>query len=368
VGLPSDSAVDQYINQQAERLGITPSIAVAISRAERGPRSGGWIGDQGSSFGPFQLHYGGISNQNPQSGLGDTFTQKTGLNAKDIANTWRTQVDFALETAKNVTGWSPFHAASALGYGMWDGIRSVGNTLTQLLYFFPIVGYSDNPKNTYHTPGASDLFAPLGTPIRAVADGRVTVVSSSGPGGNALVIHGLDGLDYYYAHMRDTPLVRSGDYVAGGQLIGNVGNTGNAAGKPPHLHIGIGYGISTGTGADGGTGKQFDAQSFLSNILAEGGASETTRGVIAQVGQGIAGMNLAGDIKQGATDVGQSILQGMQNYVKDRAASIVFLTLGIVMILAGVWGFAMQSDTVKTAVKMVGSQLGNGAALAVAAV
>lgn len=368
MGLPSDSDVDTYINQQASRLGITPSIAVDISRAERGNRSGGWIGDQNSSFGPFQLHYGGVSRVNPQSGLGDTFTQKTGLNARDIANTWKQQVDFALTTAKQVTGWSPFHAASQLGYGMWDGIRSAGNAVAQLLYFFPLVGYSGNPKDTYHTPGASDLFAPAGTPIRSVADGRVTVVSSNGPGGNALVVHGLDGLDYYYAHMRDAPLVRSGDYVAGGQLIGNVGNTGNAEGKPPHLHIGIGYGIETGTGANGGTGKQFDAQSFLATILQNGGANETTRGVAAQVGQGIAGLDLAGDIKQGATDVGKGLLQGVQNYVHDRAASIVFLTLGVVLILAGIWGFAMQSDSVKTAVKMVGSQMGSGAALAVAAV
>ncbi len=366
MALPSDTDVDNYINQQATRLGITPSVAIAISRAERGARSGGWIGDQRSSFGPFQLHYGGISSQNPQSGLGDTFTQKTGLNARDIENTWKEQIDFALTTAKQVTGWAPFHAAQSLGYATWDGIRSAGNAVAQALYFFPLVGYSGNVKDTYHTPGATDLFAPAGTPIRAVADGRVTVVSSSGPGGNALVIHGLDGLDYYYAHMRDSPLVRSGDYVAGGQLVGNVGNTGNAEGKPPHLHLGIGYGIETGTGANGGTGRQFDAQSFLANILANGGASESTRGVMAQVGQGIAGLNLAGDIKQGATDVGKGFVQGVQNYVQDRAASITLLTLGIVLILAGIWGFAMQSDTVKSAVKIGMSRLG-GTAGAVAA-
>lgn len=368
MGLPSDTDVDNYINQTATRLGINPNIAVQISQGERGARSGGWIGDQGSSFGPYNLHYGGISRQNPDSGLGDTFTQRTGLNARDIANTWKQQIDFALTWAKQVSGWQPFHAAQKLGYGVWDGIRSAGSAIAQMLYFFPLVGYSGNPHDTYHTPGATDLFAPAGTPIRAVADGRVTVVSSNGPGGNALVIHGLDGLDYYYAHMRDAALVRSGDYVAGGQLVGNVGNTGNAAGKPAHLHLGIGYGISTGTGADGGTGQRFDAQSFLANILANGGANETTRGVLAQVGSGVANLDLAGDIKQGATDVGSSILQGMQNYVKDRAASITFLTLGIVLILAGIWGFAMQSETVKSAVKMVGSQMGSGAALAVAAV
>jgi murein DD-endopeptidase MepM/ murein hydrolase activator NlpD len=368
MGLPSDAETDAYINQQAARLGINPTIAVNISRAERGARSSGWVGDQRSSFGPYQLHYGGVSQANPGSGLGDTFTQKTGLNARDIAGTWRQQIDFVLTTAKNVTGWQPFHAAQQLGYGIWDGIRQTGNTLAQFLYFFPIVGYSGNVKDTYHTPGATDLFAPAGTPIRSVADGRVTVVSSSGPGGNALVIHGMDGLDYYYAHMRDRPLVSSGDYVAGGQLIGNVGNTGNAEGKPPHLHIGIGHGIETGTGANGGTGKGFDAQSFLATILGNGGASQSTRGVAAELGQAAVDLNIAGEIREGAKGVGGDILQQLQNYVQDRAASIAFLSLGILLILAGIWGFAMQNDTVKGAVKMGVSQLGNVGELAAIAI
>lgn len=369
MGLPSDADVDAYINQEASKLGITPSVAISISRAERGARSGGWIGDQRSSFGPYQLHYGRVSTVNPQSGLGDSFTQKTGLNARDIANTWKQQVDFALTTAKQVTGWAPFHAAAQLGYGVWDGIRNAGqNAVAQMLYFFPLVGYTANPKDTYHTPGATDLFAPAGTPIRAVADGRVTVVSANGPGGNAVVIHGLDGLDYYYAHMRDAALVRSGDYVAGGQLIGNVGNTGNAAGKPSHLHIGIGYGIETGVGANGGTGKGFDAQTFLSTILANGGAQESTRGVLAGIGQAVGNIDIGGEVKQGAAAVGTDLLQNLQNYVQDRAASIAFLTLGIVLIIAGIWGFAMQSDTVKTAVKMGVSQLGNAGAIAAVAI
>ena len=368
MGLPSDADVDAYINQTAQRLGINATIATNISRKERGPRSGGWIGDENSSFGPFQLHYGGVSRNNPQSGLGDTFTQKTGLNARDIANTWKQQVDFALTTARDVTGWAPFHAAQSLGYGVWDGIRGAANQLSQLLYFFPLVGYSGNPRNTYHTPGATDLFAPEGTPIRAVADGRVTVVSSNGPGGNALVIHGMDGLDYYYAHMRDVALVRSGDYVAGGQLIGNVGHTGNAADKPPHLHLGIGHGISSGTGADGGAGQKFDAQTFLANILANGGAEQTTRGVISQVGGTLNGIDIGGEIKSGARDVGESAVQAIQNYVKDRAASITFLTLGIVLILAGIWGFAMQNDTIRTATKIGVSKLGGVGAIASTAI
>lgn len=44
-----------------------------------------YIGNHGSSFGPFQLHYGGRHNSrgNRGNGLGDVFTQQTGLNARD---------------------------------------------------------------------------------------------------------------------------------------------------------------------------------------------------------------------------------------------------------------------------------------------
>lgn len=360
MGLPSDSDVDAYIAQQATRLGINPNVAVSVSHAERQNRSSGWIGDQETSFGPFMLHYGG--------GLGDVFTQKTGLNARDIANTWKQQVDFSLTWARDVSGWEPFHAAAKLGYGTWDGIRtSVGNMAQAFSYFFPLVGYTADPKKTYHTPGATDLFAPKGTPIRDVADGRVTVTSSSGPGGNSVVVHGLDGLDYYYAHMDAPTPLHPGDYVAGGQIIGNVGNTGNAAGKDPHLHIGIGHGIESGVGANGGTGRNFDAQTFLASILTGGGADATTHGVLVGVGNDLLTGDPAGDIKAGLKGAGSDLIQQFQNYIQDRSASIVFLTLGILLLLAGIWGFAMQSDTVKSVVKVAGSQVGGIAGVALAA-
>src|SRR4051812_46435797 len=115
--LPSDDEVNAYIQQRAASLGINPRVAVAVSEAERQSRSKGWIGDEGSSFGPFQLHFGGISRTSPGSGLGEVFVQKTGLDPRNIADTWKQQVDFALQWARDVSGWEPFHAAAALGYG-----------------------------------------------------------------------------------------------------------------------------------------------------------------------------------------------------------------------------------------------------------
>src|SRR3712207_6591668 len=75
------------------------------------------------------------------------------------------------------------------------------------------------------------------------------------------------GLHYYMAHLRDQPLVKAGDHVSAGQLLGYVGDSGNAAGKGAHLHIGIGHGIQNGSGPEGGAGINYDANAYLQRLL-----------------------------------------------------------------------------------------------------
>jgi len=78
-----------------------------------------------------------------------------------------------------------------------------------------------------------DVAAPHGTPVIAPADGFVTLSSyGSGYGNEILVDHGY-GLVTRYAHLSQR-LVRVGDHVLRGQLIGKVGSTGHSTG--PHLH------------------------------------------------------------------------------------------------------------------------------------
>lgn len=83
----------------------------------------------------------------------------------------------------------------------------------------------------YHT--GQDMSAPIGTPVRAAADGVAKSPNGGGWAGNHAIIDHGDG-STLYAHMQRS-LVRPGQQVKGGQVIGYVGMTGRSFG--PHLHF-----------------------------------------------------------------------------------------------------------------------------------
>lgn len=81
-----------------------------------------------------------------------------------------------------------------------------------------------------------DLAAPKGTPIYATRSGKVTVATYHATAGNYVTIDHLDGYRSTYMHMTHY-VVKWGEQVKAGQLIGYVGSTGRSTG--PHLHFGI---------------------------------------------------------------------------------------------------------------------------------
>jgi peptidoglycan LD-endopeptidase LytH len=84
-----------------------------------------------------------------------------------------------------------------------------------------------------------DIFARRGTPVLSATDGLVTRVAESGLGGRVVwVWDSKRALRLYYAHL-DEQLVGTGTRVKAGDVLGTVGNTGNARTTPPHLHFGI---------------------------------------------------------------------------------------------------------------------------------
>jgi murein DD-endopeptidase MepM/ murein hydrolase activator NlpD len=119
-------------------------------------------------------------------------------------------------------------------------------SITAQGYVFPVYGPSGY-GDTFGAPRGDvsggwhhgdDIFAPLGAPVLAVADGVVFLVGPNPIGGNRLWLQDGAGNQYYYAHLSAyTPLARDGMHVHAGDVLGFVGNTGDAAGGPYHLHF-----------------------------------------------------------------------------------------------------------------------------------
>lgn len=113
---------------------------------------------------------------------------------------------------------------------------------------FPVAGHDvsdiqsvfgaprDAGRRSHH---GVDIFAPRGTPVVAATRGYVTRVDVRDLGGKVIWLRDSErNANLYYAHL-DAQEVEEGTWVEAGDVIGRVGNTGNARTTPPHLHFGI---------------------------------------------------------------------------------------------------------------------------------
>lgn len=119
-----------------------------------------------------------------------------------------------------------------------------GNSL-----YMPVVGVQ--PNDLYDSWHASrdggrrkhkgiDIFAPKGTAVVAVTDGIISYIGEQPKGGLCLWLTNESGASFYYAHLdRWAPGLFEGMEVRSGDLLGYVGNTGNAKTTPPHLHFAV---------------------------------------------------------------------------------------------------------------------------------
>ena len=118
--------------------------------------------------------------------------------------------------------------------------------LGQRHFVFPVAGPSDYidtygafrsdvPGNWHH---GDDIFAPLGTPVVAVASGTINRVGWEHVGGWRLWVRDEAGDEFYYAHLSGyAPTDLHTDRVRAGEVIGFIGNTGDAFTTSPHLHF-----------------------------------------------------------------------------------------------------------------------------------
>jgi len=127
-------------------------------------------------------------------------------------------------------------------------------------FVFPIYGTAsfgdsfgaprpDVPGGWHH---GEDIFAAAGTPLLAVADGTLHTIGFNRIGGYRIWLRDTAGNEFYYAHLSAySPLAVEGRSVQAGDVIGFVGNTGDADGGAPHLHFEIHPASMAGLGYDG---------------------------------------------------------------------------------------------------------------------
>lgn len=114
------------------------------------------------------------------------------------------------------------------------------------LLVFPVAGSRSYIKDKWGASRAGglrkhkgiDIHARKGTPVVAICDGVIVEKDHTTIGGKTLWLKGKHAWTAYYAHL-DKQYVKEGQRVRKGQVIGTVGNTGNARTTPPHLHFGV---------------------------------------------------------------------------------------------------------------------------------
>ncbi|MCU7830807.1 MAG: M23 family metallopeptidase [Candidatus Thiodiazotropha sp. (ex Myrtea sp. 'scaly one' KF741663)] len=83
-----------------------------------------------------------------------------------------------------------------------------------------------------------DIFGNKGTPVVTATGGMVVYSGEIAKGGEVIAVLGPKWCIHYFAHL-DSRSVSTGAWVTIGESIGTLGDSGNAAGKPPHVHYSV---------------------------------------------------------------------------------------------------------------------------------
>ena len=241
-GLTGTALYNAWAN--AAEKGLKVPVTIAVPYKETGffpaemPRSAGYA---------FSVHEGEkisfVIEKQPVGGrifselwkMEDT-TRKLLYAADSLEYMWEVEIE---DVGKYLVRVQPelLHAVSytitiAAGPSLAFPVSASGNSKTSSFW-----GDSRDAGGRKHE--GIDIFAAKRTPAIAAAEGIITRVGTNNLGGN-IVFMRPKGKNYtlYYAHL-DSQMVQEGQSVKKGDIVGLIGNTGNARTTPPHLHFGI---------------------------------------------------------------------------------------------------------------------------------
>ncbi|MFO7300055.1 MAG: LysM peptidoglycan-binding domain-containing protein [Actinomycetes bacterium] len=220
----SSKRTDRYhVVKQGESLAKIASLYPGVS-AQQIARVNGII--DGVIYAGTRLFLDGPVYEPKGGGAQVTYVVKSGDRLADIAKAHKTTVE-AIVSLNGITNPNLIRVGQKLiisGSAWVCPLESAS--------FFNDWGF---PRSGGRYHEGNDLFAPKGTPVRAPVSGTVKQVVGS-IGGNQVNLVGDDGVTYLGSHL--DKFGKSGR-VNAGDIIGYVGNTGNAAGTSPHLHFGM---------------------------------------------------------------------------------------------------------------------------------
>lgn len=190
-------------------------------------------GDTGAAVSWLQRDLGvkagtGIGTYGPKTLTAVEHFQKAyGLTADGVigAATWRALLGGP--RTKAVTATTKSTQASTKGKSGWICPVGPKHDITN--------SFGDARPGGRHHEG-DDVMAPRSTPIYAVQSGVIGKAGHGAIAGYEIILRGSSGNSFFYAH-QSVNLVHTGEHVTAGQVIARVGNTGDAAGGPTHLHF-----------------------------------------------------------------------------------------------------------------------------------
>jgi Chaperone of endosialidase len=220
-----------YASKSAVKAGLNPTTALGIGQLESAFNPFGKPGDEGSSFGIYQLHYGGMSNKYPHSGLGDLFTKETGYdlrdpNVRNDPDVVKAQIDWTTNymakhgikdwsTAKMLTSGQPvpttgggtgggdFGGAGVGATNAAAGLGGAGGTAPA-----PTVGQAAPTEGQTSSKGGLGDFLTSEKFLIPLLSGIGTMASSKSPFLGAAILQGLGGGAKAYEDIQNQMLER----------------------------------------------------------------------------------------------------------------------------------------------------------------
>ena len=235
----------QYTVQKSDTL---ESIAERFGGDAGDIASYNGVDDSSLQVGSTIIIPGGELGGAPASPSSGTASGPSAAKAPAIAASVTTSTTWTPTPSSQILqGWAASGNIIPYAFNPDEPVRGVGpvGTPEQIAYYMSPLPASSKHVQTQNIHGynAVDIAAPTGTPIIAAADGTVIIAKSGGWNGgygSYVVIQHGNGSQTLYAHMSKVAAT-PGESVVQGQIIGYVGETGDATG--PHVHFEIRNGI-----------------------------------------------------------------------------------------------------------------------------